>query len=148
MLRVSGVVPFRRGAPLLVPFYSHRVRGGFPSPAEEHEQTRVDLNDLFCPNPGATYLLTVEGTSVTGLGVKEGDTVVVDGSIEPRDGHIVIARLDGELTVKRLRVSGRGANRVVLLEADDTHPNIPVEGEVELRIVGVVRAAITNVLRK
>ena len=148
MLRVDRVLPFRRGAPLLVPLYICRVRGGFPSPAEEYEQQRVDLNDLFAPNGAATYLLTVEGTSVSGFGVQEGDTVVVDGSIEPKNGDLVIARLDGDLTVKRLRVSGRGESRRIVLEADDAHPDIPVEIEAELKILGVVRASITALCQR
>ena len=148
MLRVTHVRPFQRGPSVLVPLFSMRVRGGFPSPAEEYEQTRVDLNDLFAPNEAATYLLTVEGESVSGFGVREGDTVVVDGSVEAQSGDLVIARVDNELTVKRLRVSGYGRSREVMLEADDGHPNIIVDGEMELVILGAVRASITLFCRR
>ena len=148
MLRVVHAQPLRRGAPVLVPLYTMRVRGGFPSPAEEYEQTRVDLNDLFAPNVAATYLMTVEGTSVSGFGVREGDTIVVDASVEAQDRDLVIARVDGDLTVKRLRVSGYGRRRSIELEADGEHPNIPIGGETELVILGVLRASITSLCRR
>ena len=148
MLRAFYAQPIRRGAPVLIPLFAMRVRGGFPSPAEEYEQTRVDLNDLFVPNGAASYLLTVEGSSVSGFGVREGDTVVVDASIEAQSGDLVIARVDNELTVKRLRVSGYGRSREVVLEADGSHPNIVVDGEMELVILGVLRASITSLCRR
>ena len=82
--------------------FSSRVQAGFPSPADDYVEGKLDLNRHLIRNPPATFFLRVQGESMLGAGIHPGDLLVVDRSIEPKHGSVVIAVLDGELTVKRL----------------------------------------------
>jgi DNA polymerase V len=126
----------------LLPLMAWPVRAGFPSPAEDYQESAIDLNEILAPNTAATFLLRVRGESMTGAGIDDGDVLVVDRSLEPAHGRIVVAVVDGEFTVKRL--SRRGG--AVTLEA--AHPDFPVirlqEGQ-ELTVWGVVTRIIKSV---
>ena len=88
--------------PLYLDVCTWKVPAGFPSPAADHTQERVDLNNELIRNKDATYLFRVKGDSMTGAGIYEGDTLVVDRSVTPKHNHIVLALLNNEFTVKRL----------------------------------------------
>ena len=88
--------------PLYLDVCTWKVPAGFPSPAADHTQERVDLNKELIRNKDATYLFRVKGDSMTGAGIYEGDTLVVDRSVTPKHNHIVLALLNNEFTVKRL----------------------------------------------
>ena len=90
------------------PKLSGSVVAGFPSPAEQYMEPPLDLNELLVKRPAATYFVRVSGDSMTGAGINDGDILVVDRSLRPADGDIIIACLDGDFTVKRLREQGRG----------------------------------------
>lgn len=85
-----------------LPLYSNKVSAGFPSPADDHLEMKLDLNTHLIKHPSATFFVRVSGDSMLNAGIHSGDMLIVDKSIEPVDGKIVIAALDGELTVKRL----------------------------------------------
>ena len=124
-----------------IPVMSHRVPAGFPSPADDYVQDRVDLNEHLILHRDASFILRVSGWSMVGAGIHDGDELIVDRAIEPVDGHVVVAVIDGELTVKRLRRSGK---TVRLVAENPEYPDIEfVDGE-ELVIWGVV----TRVLHK
>ena len=135
---VSAARSRRRTLPLM----AWPVRAGFPSPAEDYQDEAIDLNDLLAPHAEATFLLRVRGESMTGAGIDDGDVLVVDRSLEPVHGRIVVAMVDGEFTVKRLYQ--RDGN--VCLEA--SHPDFPSialqEGQ-ELAVWGVVTRIIKTV---
>lgn len=90
------------GMPLLLPLAAHRVPAGFPSPATDYAEDGLDLNGYLVQHPAATFLFSVQGHSMQGAGILDGDKVVVDRSVPARHGHIVIAVVDGEFTLKRL----------------------------------------------
>ena len=90
------------GMPLLLPLAAHRVPAGFPSPATDYAEDGLDLNGYLVQHPAATFLFSVQGHSMQGAGILDGDKVVVDRSVQARHGHIVIAVVDGEFTLKRL----------------------------------------------
>lgn len=79
-----------------------KVPAGFPSPAADHAQERIDLNKQLIRNQEATYLFRVKGDSMTGIGIYESDTLLVDRSVIPKHNHVVLAQLNNEFTVKRL----------------------------------------------
>ena len=106
--------------PLRLPLVLCRVRAGFPSPAEEYVEAGLDLNELLVKRPAATFFLRVEGDSMTGAGIHDGDLLVVDRAAEAGDGGVVVACVDGRMTIKRLR---HGVNGEVRLEAE--HPGYP-----------------------
>lgn len=130
-----------------LPLFETPICAGFPSPAEGYAQRPIDLNELLITNPPATFLLRVDGDSMRAEGVdgeesiSHGDLLVVNRAVEARDGHIVVACLDGEFTVKRLCRRGR---RVWLQPANSKYPLIPVSKERDFAIWGVVTSKISQ----
>ena len=122
-------------SPLCLPMCGWKVPAGFPSPAADHAQKRIDINDHLIRNKEATFLFRVRGDSMTGIGIYEGDTLVVDRSIEPKHNHIVLAVLNTEFTVKRLY---RRGGVVRLLAENPIYPPRTIKPEEELSIWGVV----------
>ena len=84
------------------------VVAGFPSPAEQYMEPPLDLNELLVRHPAATYFVRVSGDSMIGAGINDGDLLVVDRSLRPADGDIIIACVDGDFTVKMYRERGTG----------------------------------------
>ena len=126
-------------AQALLPLAGDRVQAGFPSPAEDFAVKRIDLTEVLVTHPQATFLLRVSGESMKDAGIFDGDMLVVDKAIKPRHGHIVVAVVDGEFTVKYLHMR---AGRVKLKPANVTFPEIsPKEGQT-LEVWGVVTSAI------
>jgi DNA polymerase V len=118
-----------------IPLYAEPVPAGFPSPAQGHEEARLDLNRLVIRNPVATFFLVAEGLSMIDANIRHGDILVVDKSVQPIHGHIVIAEIDGRFTVKYL---SHRDGRVRLVPANKSYPAIELgEGET-LTIFGVV----------
>src|SRR5690606_3965751 len=116
---------------------------GFPSAAEDFVEGKLDLNDLLVKRPAATFYVKVAGESMLGACIFPGDILVVDRGETPRHGHVVVAVVNGELTVKRLHRKGN----VIRLDAENpAYPNIEIRGETELTIWGVVRANIHQFL--
>ncbi len=118
-----------------IPLFLEPVPAGFPSPAEGYLEEILSLHDLVVRHPAATYFVRVAGTSMERAGIQPGDILVVDRSLTPRSGHIVLAVLDGEVTVKRLRLE-RG-RAMLVPECDDAEPIELGDGR-ELSVWGVV----------
>lgn len=108
---------------------------GFPSPAEDHAQQRIDLNDILIHQPDATFYMRVRGESMRDAGISDGDHVIVDRSLDPKHGDIVMAVVDNEFTIKTL-YKKRGVVR--LAAANPTFPDIVLRDGQELVIWGVV----------
>lgn len=126
----------------LTPMYSHSVSAGFPSPADDYIEDRLDLNTLLVNNKAATFFLRVKGDSMLNAGIHHGDIIVVDRSVQAVHRSIVVAVVDGELTVKRL------LNRGGVTELHAENPKyLPIrlqEGQ-ELTIWGVVTSSVHQV---
>lgn len=125
-----------------LPFYENRISAGFPSPAQNDEEERLDLNELLIKHPSATFFLRVTGSSMINAGIHHNDILVVDRSIEPAHGKIVIASVNGELTVKRLHNAG---GKVKLVAENPAYAPIDITEEMEMRIWGVVTNVIHSV---
>lgn len=131
-------------SPIALPLADCSVRAGFPSPAEDFTGKRLDISSMLVEHPQATFMLRVAGPSMQEYGIGDGDLIVVDRSIQARHGHIVVAVIEGEFTVKSLySVAG-----IVRLKAGNpTYPDIiPRECET-LQIWGVVTACIKRFSR-
>lgn len=115
--------------------FDAKVPAGFPSPAADHAQKPIDLNQHLFINPTASYLFRVSGTSMNGIGIYDGDTIIVDRSIEAKHNHIVLAVVDNTFTVKRLY---KRANEVKLIAENDGFKEITFSEFQELTIWGVV----------
>jgi DNA polymerase V len=122
-----------------IPLFNCKVAAGFPSPADDYIEKTLDLNDLLIQKPAATFFVRAEGESMLGAGIHPNDILVVDRSLEPLVGKVVICALNGELTVKRLKSIG---NEIVLGAENPAYANIIVQKDTDLVIWGVV----TNVI--
>ena len=121
-----------------LPLYSSKVPAGFPSPADDHIEEHLDLNDLI-KHPAATFLVRVSGHSMKDAGILENDILIVDRSITPAHGKVVIAALDGQLTVKRLQ---KKDGKLFLMPANTEFTPIEVTAENDIHIWGVVTKVI------
>jgi DNA polymerase V len=130
--------PAKNGDPLLRPLMLSTAPAGFPSPAEDHIDQNLDLNEHLIRRPAATFFVRVSGQSMVGAGINDGALLIVDRSEEVRDGRIVIAVVDGAHTVKRLRKKG---DQLWLEAANPAYPDIRILDD-ESRIWGVVTYAI------
>jgi DNA polymerase V len=118
------------------------VPAGFPSPAQDYFDGRIDLNKHLIRDITCTFLVRVSGHSMDGAGIADGDELVVDRSLVPADGNVVVAILDGELTVKRLRL-GHGTVRLAAENPD--YPDITIPELADLSIWGVVTRCLHHV---
>jgi DNA polymerase V len=119
--------------------FSGKVAAGFPSPADDYIEKTLDLNELLIQKPAATFFARAQGESMLGAGIHPNDILVIDRSIEPVPGKIVICALNGELVVKRLK---NLAGEWLLASENPYYPDIRLHEELEMVVWGVV----TNVI--
>lgn len=124
------------------PLMSHSVRAGFPSPADDYVEKRIDLNEELIQHREATFFLRVRGHSMVGSGIDDGDELIVDRAIKPEHGRIVVAAVDGELTVKRFYQRG---GVVKLVAESPEFADIELKDGQEMVIWGVVTKVIKSV---
>ncbi|CAN7542642.1 translesion error-prone DNA polymerase V autoproteolytic subunit [Arthrobacter sp. LjRoot78] len=118
------------------------VAAGYPSPAQDYFDGRIDLNEHLIKDITSTYIVRVSGDSMEGAGISDGDELIVNRALRPTDGSVVIAVLDGELTIKRLRITASG----VLLQADNPrYPDLRVPALSDLVIWGVATRCLHHV---
>lgn len=124
------------------PLYATRVAAGFPSPADDYIEAKLDLNQYLVKHPAATFFVRVEGDSMIGAGIFPDDILVVDRALTPSDGKIVIAVVNGELTVKRLK---KDTKCILLVAENERYRPIQVTEETQFSIWGVVTNVIHSV---
>ncbi|MCD4697118.1 MAG: translesion error-prone DNA polymerase V autoproteolytic subunit [Bacteroidales bacterium] len=118
-----------------LPLFSSQIPAGFPSPAEDFLEKRLDLNDYLIRNKPATFLVKVHGQSMINAGIFDGDMVVVDRSIEAVNGKIILGVLNGEFTIKRLVKKN---NEIILAPENEQFKPIEISPEMDFIIWGVV----------
>ncbi|MFP5597905.1 translesion error-prone DNA polymerase V autoproteolytic subunit [Kluyvera sp. 142486] len=124
-----------------LPLFSDLVPCGFPSPAQDYVEQRIDLNKLVIRHPSATYFVRAAGDSMSGAGIGNGDLLVVDSAKTAQHGDVVIAAVDGEFTVKRLQTHPS----VMLIPENPAYTPIQFSGEDSLDIFGVVTHILKTV---
>ncbi|HDQ39705.1 MAG TPA: translesion error-prone DNA polymerase V autoproteolytic subunit [Desulfonatronum sp.] len=139
-LLIAGLVQGTRHA---LPLYLCPVAAGFPSPADDFLEKRLDLNEYLVRNPPATYLVRVTGHSMKDAGIFDGDILVVDKSLQPVNGCIVVAVLHGEFTVKTLKMQGMNT---YLVPANGQYEPIEVTPETDCEVWGVVASVIRKLV--
>ncbi len=143
--RVDDVVQYLKGdekQSVQIPLYASRISAGFPSPADDHMEGSLDLNEYLIKRPSTTFFLKVSGDSMIKAGIHEGDLLIVDKSIEPKVGHIVISALSDHLTVKRLT---KEEEHYYLSPENDAYQPIPLSKEEGVTLWGVVTSVIHKV---
>ena len=120
--------------------YSTLVAAGLPSPTEDYSEGKIDLNDHLLQNPESTFFVRVSGDSMIDAGIHPNDLLIVDRSLRPSSGRVIIAVINGELTVKRL--IKKDNNKLFLMPENPNYPILEITEEMEFMIWGVV----TNVI--
>ena len=118
-----------------IPLLSHSISAGFPSPADDYIEENIDLNEYLLTNPFSTFFLRVKGDSMINSGINDKDLIIVDKSLTPRPGNIVIAMIDGEFTVKRFSIKN---NKLYLKAENHNYPDLNLEDYNDIHIWGVV----------
>ena len=128
----------RREIPLFLP----KIAAGFPSPAEDYIDKPLDLNEYLIKHPSATFFVRVEGDSMINAGIHHGDILIVDRALEPAHKKIIVAVINGELTVKRMH---KIKDTLYLIPENDTFKTITVTEEMDFQVWGVVAHVIHTI---
>ena len=120
---------------LEMPYISSGIKAGFPSPAADFDGSRISIDQIVVKNSIATFYAKANGNSMIGAGIDDGDILVIDKSIEPQDGKIAVCFIDGEFTVKRIKVQ---ENSLLLLPENQLFEPIEVTQENDFIIWGIV----------
>ncbi|OGT62511.1 MAG: DNA polymerase V [Gammaproteobacteria bacterium RIFCSPHIGHO2_12_FULL_45_12] len=137
---IPSVLDYLANKGYQLPLFSSKVPAGFPSPADDHIEQHLDLNQHLIKHPAATFFVRVTGHSMVDAGIHENDILIIDRSLPALHGKIVVAAVDGQLTVKRLHQSAQG--KLLLMPANPTFQPIEINDENDIHIWGVV----TNVI--
>jgi len=121
------------------PLFVASVSAGFPSPADDYIEGQLDLNKHLIRHPAATYFVRVRGDSMIEAGIHSGDILIVDRSLEPKDKNVVIANVDGELTVKRISIQRK---KLTLLPENKHYPPQPIDKNTPFEVWGIVTHVI------
>ena len=122
-----------------LPFYDVGIQAGFPSPADDFIELSIDINKEYIKNRDATFFAKVKGHSMKNVGIFDGDLLIIDKSIEPQDNKIAICQVDGDFTVKRIKIDN---DTVWLIAENEAYNPIKVTADNELMIWGIVVASI------
>ena len=126
-----------RSTGLALPYADEGVRAGFPSPAQDYMTDSIDLNKELVLHPATTFYARAVGNSMTGFGISDGDLLVIDKSIEPVDGDIVVAFIDGEFTLKKIMKDENECN-LWLVPGNEDYPPIKITEENDFIVWGVL----------
>lgn len=124
---------------LEVPFADMGIRAGFPSPAQDYLEIAIDLNKELIKHPASTFFGRVNGDSMKDAGINDGDILVIDKSLEPKDGDMVVCFVDGEFTAKYIKVK---KDIIWLVPANEAYPPIKITKENDFLIWGIVTYSI------
>lgn len=136
---LTPLIPLASSTRLSLPVVRDLVPGGFPSPAEGHIDRPLDLVEYLVSHPSATYFCRLSGHSMEGLGIHDGDLLIVDRALAPAQGNVVVASIEGELTCKVLDLRGRQ-----LVAASPEYPPIDLSESLDAIIEGVVTFSIRS----
>ena len=128
---------------LEIPLLTDSVSAGFPSPADDHTEENIDLNEHLISNPFSTFFLRVRGDSMINAGIKDKDLIIVDKSLTAKPGNIIIAMIDGEFTIKRLSIKN---NELYLKAENHNYPDFRFKNHLDVQIWGVVIYSIHSYL--
>jgi DNA polymerase V len=125
-----------------IPLSDNPIHAGFPSPAENYQENKLDLNKALIKNPSSTFFARVKGESMIEDGIEEGDLLIIDKSVDPYDNCMAVCFLDGEFTLKRVKIE---SDSIVLIPANKKFKTIRVDSNNEFLIWGVVRYLIKKI---
>ncbi|MBO6222944.1 MAG: translesion error-prone DNA polymerase V autoproteolytic subunit [Bacteroidales bacterium] len=135
---------------LVLPLADGGIKAGFPSPAQDYLEGGIDLNQELVKNPSATFFGRVSGDSMTGVGIEDGDLIVIDKGLSASEGDIAVCFVDGEFTLKRIHVEKNeggvdGEDVLWLVPENPKYRKIKVTPDQNFKIWGVVTYAIKKI---
>lgn len=136
---IKSVLKYIHNKSFKIPLYGSKIAAGLPSPTDDHMEDHLDLNEYLIKNPASTFLVRATGNSMVNAGIHENDILVIDRSIPPTHGKIIVAAIDGQLTVKKLHVK---KNELFLIPENPSYSPIRINEDNEICVWGVV----TNVI--
>lgn len=139
---IEPILKFIKNKGYQIPLYSSKVAAGLPSAADDHVEEQIDLNQYLIKHPSSTFLVRASGLSMIDAGIHENDMLMVDRQLKPTHGKIVVAAIDGQLTVKRLHIK---RDKLYLMPENKKFKPIEVTIENEISILGVVTHVIHHV---
>jgi DNA polymerase V len=140
--RALEIYPPDLSRSLDLPFVNQGISAGFPSPADDFLDIKIDLNREFIKNPNSTFYARVRGNSMIGAGLRDGDLLIIDRSLEPEHKKIAVCFIDGEFTVKRIK---KEKDSIWLMPENKDYPPIKVDETNDFVIWGVVTTVIKKV---
>lgn len=141
-LNIIGLAPVSVTRPAAFPCAASLIKAGFPSPAEDYLEPSIDLNRELIKHPASTFFGRVSGESMCGAGIEDGDILIIDKSLEPYNGAAAVCFIDGEFTLKFIRIS---AKNIWLIPANPAYPKIKVTEQNEFLIWGIVTYVIKKI---
>jgi DNA polymerase V len=139
---VSAIYAVDNGRKVELPQVTSKISAGFPSPADDYIDKKLDLNEFLIRHPASTFFVRVIGDSMINAGMNSGDLIVVDRSLEATSGRIILAVVNGEFTVKRFVIR---KTKPFLVPENDKYPEIPIHEETQFEVWGVVTSVIHEV---
>lgn len=136
---IKSIFQYTPGKKIIRPIIGATIPAGFPSPAQDYIDGTLDLTELLITHPAATFFMYADGYSMIGAGITPGDLLIVDRAIEPRNNKIVVAIVDMEFTLKRLKIEGK---RYWLVPENDEFEPIEITQDMDFQIWGVVTYVI------
>ena len=124
-----------------LPYISSGIKAGFPSPAADFDESKISLDHVLVKNKEATFYAKASGNSMIGAGIDDGDILVIDRSLEPQNNKIAICFIDGEFTVKRIKIEDEN---VFLMPENKNYKPIQIAEENNLIIWGIVTYVIKS----
>lgn len=139
--KLSFFIP-NQEEPLELPYIEGGIKAGFPSPATDFEGSTLSMDKMLVKNPLATFYAKADGNSMMGAGIDDGDIMVIDRSLEPRDGKIAVCFIDGEFTVKRIKINKDG---LYLMPENKAFQPIKVTEDNKVIVWGIVTYVVKEV---
>ncbi len=138
-IRLKTFAPFERRLSLKLPFFLSHMKAGFPSPADDYLESKLDFNEYLVKHPSATFCVRASGDSMKNAGINSGDILVVDRAVAPANNKIIVAILNGEFTVKRI---SKNINGLFLVPENPGFEPIEIKDEMDFEVWGVVTHVI------
>jgi len=141
-LKITEISAFEYRTKQKIPLFDVKISAGFPSPAEDYVENKLDLNEYLIKHPSATFFIRVSGDSMINAGIFSGDLLIVDRSLEPTNNKIVIAVVEGEFTVKRIK---KVKGKLFLAAENPSFKPMEITSDINCEVWGVVTTVIHQV---
>lgn len=139
---ITSIYAYQRSKKQKFPLFLSRVKAGFPSPADDYLEGKLDLNEHLIKHPAATFFVKVSGDSMINAGIFNGDILIVDRSLDAGHNKIIVAILNGEFTIKRMK---KRSGKVFLCAENPNYPTVEIKDGIDFEVWGVVVHVIHSV---